>query len=71
MAKQLARPVKCDEKHLRSLDVIREMGIVNMWGGAEPLRQVYPELSEAQAAEILIYWMETFSDRHPQQGVER
>ena len=55
------RPAGCKDHHLRCLDLIRDSGSVNMWGGAEPLRDVFPELTEEQSAEILIYWMRTFN----------
>jgi len=61
MARQ--RPAACGEHHLTALDAIRETGICNMWGAADPLRQLFPELKPDEASDILLYWMETFSAR--------
>ena len=65
MKTEATRPDACEDKHLTALDRIRESGLVNMWGGSEPLRQVFPDLTVKQSAEILLYWMETFTERHP------
>lgn len=59
MKTEATRPDYCKDKHLTALDRIRESGLVNMWGGSEPLRQVFPDLTVKQSAEILLYWMET------------
>lgn len=64
------RPAECKDHHLRCLDLIRDSGSVNMWGGAEPLREIFPELSEEQSAEILIYWMKTFTSRRESRNVK-
>ena len=42
-----------------------------MWGGAEPLRQCYPDLTVRESADILIYWMDTFAERHANEGRNR
>ena len=59
MKTEEARPDYCEDKHLTALDSIQESGICNMWGGSEPLRQVFPDLTVKQSAEILLYWLET------------
>lgn len=59
------RPATLKEEHLRYLDVLRESGATNMFGAAPYLREMYPELSKTEARAILVYWMETFSERHP------
>lgn len=58
--------LKYDEKYYISLDLIREMGVCNMWAASEPLRDIYPEMSRKEAGEVLGEWMRTFSDRHPE-----
>jgi hypothetical protein len=58
--------IKYDEKYYFSLDRIREMGVCNMWGASGPLRQVYPELSKNEASAILVDWIQTFDQRHPE-----
>ena len=47
-----------------ALDSIREGGSTNMYGGASALQQVYPELSDRQAREMLLFWMASFSFRN-------
>ena len=47
-----------------ALDSIREGGSTNMYGGASALQQVYPELSDRQAREMLLFWMAAFSFRN-------
>ena len=58
------KPDKCEEKHLIFLDRLRESGVTNMLGGGMYLQQTYPKLSKNDAKAILVYWMDTFSDRH-------
>jgi len=54
-----------DEEMLSYLDSLRESGATNMFGAAPYLVEVWPELSIMQSRKVLAYWMETFSDRHP------
>jgi hypothetical protein len=61
-----ARPDYCTDAHLVFLDSVRDSGVINMFGGTEPLREVYPELERKQAQAVLMYWMATYSDRHPE-----
>ena len=53
------------EEHLLFLDDLRISGITNMFGAGPYLEETYPELSPEDAKKILVYWMETFSERHP------
>jgi len=42
-----------------------------MFGAVPFILLEFPDLSEQQAKKVLIYWMNTFSDRHPRRnGVE-
>ena len=57
----------------RSLVLIRNMGIVNMWGAAPVLRQVYPDLTEKEAKAFNVAWMESFrlpKAKQPRDGRE-
>jgi hypothetical protein len=36
-----------------------------MFGAAPFVLLQFPDLSEQQAKQVLIYWMQTFGDRHP------
>lgn len=67
-AETFERPEFCEDRHLVALDTIREMGIVNMYGAADPLCQCFPHLTEPQAVQILAYWMATFDKRQEQTG---
>lgn len=60
------RPACCEDRHLGALDRIREMGVCNMYGAADPLRQCFPSLTEKQATDILVFWMSTFGKRQEQ-----
>ena len=51
------------EDYLIELDSIRAGGQYNMYGAAEPLRELNTNLTKQQARAILLYWMATFSDR--------
>ncbi|MGA3118104.1 MAG: hypothetical protein ABSF90_27190 [Syntrophobacteraceae bacterium] len=59
------KPEYLTEEHLRYLDRLRESGITNMFGAVPFILLQFPDLSEQQAKQVLIYWMKTFSDRHP------
>jgi len=58
------KPEYLTEEHLRYLDQLRESGVTNMFGAAPFVLLQFPDLSEQQAKQVLIYWMRTFSDRH-------
>lgn len=58
------RPDCCTDEMLRFLDALRESGLINMFGAAIPLADMYPELTRQQAREVLAYWMQTFGERH-------
>lgn len=59
------RPEFCTDEHLEFLDELRESGETNMFG-ARPylLADFGDELTEDQAAQVLIYWMHSFEERH-------
>lgn len=56
----LERPASAKIKHFVALERIRQSGLINMWGASKPLRQVFPDLTKKQSADILIYWMENY-----------
>ena len=58
------RPEIADEEHLEYLDGLREMGVTNMFGAESYLRRAFG-LTSNEATNILLYWMRTFSERHP------
>jgi hypothetical protein len=53
-------------EHLEYLDDLGESGATNMFSARPYLQKAFPELSGKEAADILLYWMESFGDRHPQ-----
>ena len=56
----MERPEFVRDVHLRFLDELRESGAVNMFGASLPLREMFFELSKAEARKVLGYWMKTF-----------
>jgi hypothetical protein len=58
-----ARPQACEEKHLIFLDELREEKLTNMYGGVSYLLDEFM-ISPQEAKEILLYWMDSFSQRH-------
>ena len=59
------KPNYLTEEHLRYLDQLRESGVTNMFGAVPFILLEFSNLNEQQAKQVLIYWMETFGDRHP------
>jgi hypothetical protein len=64
-ALDIEKPECLTEEHLLYLDRLRESGVTNMFGAVPYILIEFPELSEKQAKQVLIFWMKTFSDRHP------
>ena len=54
------RPALVTEEHLTFLDDLRETGVTNMFGARPYVMGKFPELSEAEASEVLGYWMMSF-----------
>ena len=77
MPETTERPDFCTEEELDTylvyLDTLRASGATNMWGAARYLEARFPELAEGsrdyqsapKARAVLLYWMHTFSERHP------
>ncbi len=61
----MERPEFVKEEYLEFLDIVRESGVTNMYGARPYLMNNYPSLTKDQASKTLVYWMETFSIRHP------
>jgi hypothetical protein len=59
------RPDFVSDTHLEYLDNLRESGETNMFGAAEFVMAEFNNLTRGQAREVLLYWIRTFSDRHP------
>ena len=61
----VVKPEYLTEDHLRYLDQLRESGVTNMFGAVPFILLEFPDLSEQEAKQVLLYWMKTFGDRHP------
>lgn len=53
-------------EYFEYLDNLRESGVTNMFGAAPYLQQAFG-LSRYEARDVLLKWMETFSERHATQ----
>jgi hypothetical protein len=60
----IERPDIVTDEHLEYLDGLRESGVVNMFGAGEYLDRSF-NLDRGEAKTILLYWMESFEERHP------
>ena len=67
---EVEKPEHVTEEHLLYLDQLRKSGVTNMFGAVPYILLQFPDLSEEQAKQVLIYWMKTFSDRHPRRNGE-
>lgn len=54
------RPECVTPEHLRWLDDLRDSGGVNMFGARQYLMEEFEDLTEAEAATVMGYWMQTF-----------
>jgi len=50
------------------LDKLRESGVTNMFGATPYIRKAFPDIGRYEANRILSSWMETFSERHANNG---
>lgn len=56
-------PIKEEwEAYYNVLEAIRKSGITNMFGAAPYLKEFCPELSRAEANEILCNWMSNYNE---------
>ena len=59
------KPEYCREEHLIYLDKLRESGVTNMFGAGTYVTAEYG-FSLQESKQIVLYWMETFGERHPE-----
>ncbi len=62
---EVEKPECLTEEHLLYLDDLRKSGVTNMFDAVPYVMLQFPDLIEQQAKQVLIYWMQTFGDRHP------
>ena len=56
-------PIKEEwEQYYKTLEAIRKSGITNMFGASPYLKEFCPELSDAEAREILCNWMTNYDE---------
>lgn len=65
MAEVKVRPEVVEDEHLTYLDNLRESGVTNMFG-ATPFIQKRFGVDKKDAKTILMYWMDSFGERHPE-----
>lgn len=53
------------EVYYEYLDALRESGVTNMFGSVPYLMEEFEWLATDEAKEIVISWMCTFKQRHP------
>lgn len=61
------KPEIVTDEHLEYLDDLRESGVTNMFGAGAYLEDEF-SIGRREARTILAYWMESFTERHPQEG---
>jgi hypothetical protein len=59
------RPDFVTDEHLEYLDALRKSGVTNMFGATPYVQKAFKKLKGDQAKKVLLYWMHTFSERHP------
>jgi hypothetical protein len=62
MTTEVLKPEFVQDEYLYYLNAVRESGLVNMFGAADPLMGQFPELNKRQALAVLHYWMQTFGE---------
>lgn len=60
------------EDYYKTLEAIRRTGVVNMFGAAPYLRECYPdELTNDQAKDVLINWIENYNELNEKFGWQK
>lgn len=49
-------------EYYKVLEGIRRTGAVNMWGASPYLKELCPELSEQEARDVLLSWIENYTE---------
>lgn len=62
--KSVEKPTALLDEHLIYLDELRASGETNMYGARPYLQAEYPDLDDKTSGKILVYWMQTFAERH-------
>lgn len=61
----MERPEIVSEDHLTYLDDLRESGVTNMFGSGDYLQRDF-NVDRHEAKQIVLYWMGSFEERHPE-----
>ena len=59
------RPKIVTDEHLEYLDDLREQGVTNMFGAGSYLQEAFG-LDRKDSKTVLMYWMQSFEERHPE-----
>jgi hypothetical protein len=66
---EAVRPKFIKDHHLTFLDDLRSSGATNMYGAAPYIQAAY-RMPRDKAVATLMYWMQTFSQRHPEKAAK-
>lgn len=58
--KEVTEQQETERLYFTYLDELRDSGATNMFGAAPYLKRKFPKLSDKEAREILVKWMESF-----------
>ena len=66
-------PIREDwEDYYKTLEAIRRTGVVNMYGASPYLKECYPdELTNDQAKDVLINWIENYKELNEKFGWQK
>ena len=60
------------EDYYKTLEAIRRTGVVNMFGASPYLKECYPdELTNDQAKDVLISWIENYNELNEKFGWQK
>ena len=54
-----------EETVFEYLDILRETGVTNMFGASPYIENAF-DVDRRESKELLMKWMNTFSERHPE-----
>lgn len=63
---KIERPACVTDTHLYFLDGLRMTGITNMYGAVPYIQEAFNGMTRDTASKVLAYWMNSFSERHPE-----
>lgn len=64
MTEPIKRPEIVTDEHLEYLDMLKQSGETNMLGAGAYLMMAFERINTEEARTILVYWMESYGERH-------